>query len=38
MAFWGYDGRMGSGLFVIIFLFFLFFPFKRVPEKEKRYS
>ncbi len=25
MAFWGYDGRMGSGFFVVIFLFFLFF-------------
>ena len=35
MAFWGYDGRMGSGLFVIIFLFFLFFLSRGFLRKRK---
>jgi len=36
MSFWGYDGRMGTGLFVMIFLFLFFFLSTRIfPEKRR---
>lgn len=34
MAFWGYDGRLGTGLFVMIFLFLFFFLSRSFLQKK----
>lgn len=35
MAFWGYDGRLGTGLFVMIFLFLFFYLSRGFLQKKK---
>lgn len=35
MSFWGYDGRLGTGLFVMIFLFLFFYLSRGFLQKKK---